>query len=197
MDSGPFGASRSGNRSGATTRHEPATRAATPAPATTTVAHHDTPTHHVSPRHEKPKKKKGLAILIVIVAIIALAVAGFCVWKATGNAYTGIDRSKFQAVFMTNGQVYFGKLEVKNDTYLRLTNVFYLQSQSTGSETDSKNPQESTGQQSNVQLIKLGDEVHGPEDAMIIERSQVLFYENLKDDGKVAQAIQQHESSKN
>ncbi len=44
------------------------------------------------------------------------------------------------------------------------------------------------------QLIKLGEEVHGPEDAMIINRDQVLFYENLKPGGKVSQLIQNYKS---
>ena len=69
---------------------------------------------------------------------------------------------------------------------LQLTNIFYLQTQSSSSST---NPQTTSTDSSSVQLIKLGDEVHGPEDSMVIEKSQVLFYENLKSDGKVAQSI--------
>jgi ABC-type Zn uptake system ZnuABC Zn-binding protein ZnuA len=47
-----------------------------------------------------------------------------------------------------------------------------------------------------VQLIKLGSEVHGPEDAMMIAKAQVLFYENLKPDGKVAQSISKYTGAK-
>lgn len=43
-----------------------------------------------------------------------------------------------------------------------------------------------------MQLIKLGDEIHGPEDEMILSKDQVLFYENLKTDGKVAQSIEKY-----
>jgi hypothetical protein len=32
---------------------------------------------------------------------------------------------------------------------------------------------------------------HSPEDEMIINRSQIAFWENIKDDGKVVQAIKQ------
>ena len=42
---------------------------------------------------------------------------------------------------------------------------------------------------SDVQLIKLGNELHGPEDQMQITKDQVLFWENLKADGKVSKAI--------
>jgi len=108
---------------------------------------------------------------------------------------TGIDGGKYQAVFFANGQVYFGKLQVFNGGYLKLTDIYYLQSQSSG---DSSNPQATSKDQaagSNVQLIKLGDEIHGPEDEMIISKDQVLFYENLKADGKVAQSIKKFKDS--
>jgi hypothetical protein len=98
-------------------------------------------------------------------------------------------------VFFTNGQVYFGKLQSFNSGYLKLTNIFYLQSQS--SSDTSSNPQATAKDQSgNVQLIKLGDEIHGPEDEMIISKDQVLFYENLKAGGKVAQSIKKFTDSK-
>jgi len=39
-------------------------------------------------------------------------------------------------------------------------------------------------------LVKLGKELHGPADDMEISRAQILFFENLKNDGEVAKAIQ-------
>ena len=183
----------------------PASRPTASRPATA-AAHQDEPS--VAPVHraptvhhtaKAPKSRKKVIIPIIIAAVILLAIAGCIAWSKLRTASPSIDSSKYQAVFFTSGQVYFGRLHNLNDRYLKLTDIFYIQAQQseTGSEKDSKNPQETSTNQNNVQLIKLGDEVHGPEDAMIIERSQVLFYENLKNDGKVAQAIQQHESSKN
>jgi hypothetical protein len=107
---------------------------------------------------------------------------------------TAIDTSKYQAVFFTNGQVYFGKLQSFNDQYLKLTDIFYLQAQSTDSTKDA-NPQSTSSDQNNVQLIKLGNEVHGPEDQMVISKDQVLFFENLKPDGKVAQSIEKYKAN--
>lgn len=138
-----------------------------------------------------PKKRlmwpfAGLIVLIVVAA-------GWLMWSGFQNGTTAIDNSKYQAVFFTNGQVYFGKLHQFNRDQLKLTDVYYLQTQ-TGSSTDSKNPQETSTDQSNVQLIKLGNEIHGPEDAMIISKDQVLFYENLKPDGKVAQSISKYKA---
>jgi hypothetical protein len=78
---------------------------------------------------------------------------------------------------------------------MKLTDIFYLQTHNTSA--DSKNPQQTTSQQSNdVQLIKLGSEVHGPDDEMIISKDQVLFFENLKKDGKVTDSISKYLSQK-
>lgn len=152
--------------------------------------HRMTTSHHSS---TDEKSKKRFVVPIVIVAVLlALVLGGLFLFSKMQAAGTGIDRSKYQAVFFTNGQVYFGKLQAFNDDYMKMTDIYYLQTQETQTDTDDKkNPQETSTDQSNVQLIKLGEEVHGPEDAMIISRDQVLFYENLKSDGKVAQTIEQ------
>lgn len=151
--------------------------------------------HHMT--QEKKPKKRFVVPIIIVVAVVVLAVGGWFAWSKMQSSNSGIDSSKYQAVFFTNGQVYFGKLTGLNDDQMKLTDVFYLQTQaSENSEKDSKNPQDSSTDQSSVQLIKLGNEVHGPEDAMVISRDQVLFYENLKNDGKVATTIKQYKEQK-
>jgi hypothetical protein len=45
---------------------------------------------------------------------------------------------------------------------------------------------------SNYSLVKLGcQQIHDPLDQMVINRSQVTFWENLNADGKVVKSIQQ------
>ncbi|TAL14614.1 hypothetical protein EPN95_02320 [Patescibacteria group bacterium] len=128
------------------------------------------------------------AAVIVIIAVIVMTVLYF---MQSATAAT-IDSSKYQAVFFTNGQVYFGKLQTLNSGYMKLTDIFYLQASSS-----STNPQETTTQTAtDVQLIKLGSEVHGPDDEMIINKDQVLFFENLKSDGKVSTSISKYQSGK-
>jgi len=146
----------------------------------------------ISPSSSGTAKKSGKSslkggkttkIIVTVIVVIAVAVLGFWLWSRSTVAAT-IDSSKYQAVFFTNGQVYFGKLAPVNSEYFRLTDVFYIQQ---SSKTD--NPQETTDQSSDIELIKLGKEVHGPQDAMIISKQQVLFFENLTDEGKVTQSI--------
>lgn len=154
---------------------------------------HESRTHRGSAPLKKSKKSK---LAWVGLAFLVLALVGTLAWMLLrGTSVPGVDSSKYQAVFLTNGQVYFGKLKSVNSDYYKLTNIFYLQA--SGTEQTSDNPQETTQQEnSNVQLIKLGNEVHGPEDTMIIGKEQVLFFENLKPDGKVSDTINNYTKTK-
>lgn len=138
---------------------------------------------------QKKKPKKRLKRLGIVTAalglLLVLSLAGWLVYRSSMAAT--IDKSQYQAVFFTNGQVYFGKLQNLNGDYFKLTDVFYLQ---TKTDDASNNPQDTTAEdQNNVELVKLGSEIHGPEDEMIISKDQVLFFENLKKDGKVSDTI--------
>lgn len=134
--------------------------------------------------------RRFLVPIAIAVTVFVVVVGGFFAWsKMNTNLGIAIDETKYQAVFFTNGQVYFGKLQYLNSESMKLTEVFYLQAPATA-QADPENPQATTSDQNNVQLIKLGEEVHGPEDSMIISKQQVLFYENLKPEGKVAQSIE-------
>lgn len=140
------------------------------------------------PKHKESKKRITL-ILAIVAAVLVLAGLIFGYQAMMGSP---IAKDKYQAVFLTNGQVYFGKLQRIGD-YYKLTNVYYLQASQTAEGSNS--PQQAADTKSNggVQLIKLGNEVHGPEDSMVIDKSQVLFFENLKNDGKVVDSITKYQ----
>lgn len=188
MDGGPFGTPRPTSARVAN-RQESAPRQPVAEESPKPVQHAAVPQHRAA--SEKKQGGKGLkTIIIVIVLVLLVAVGGWFAWTKLQSAGSAIDSSKYQAVFFTNGQVYFGKLSVFGSDTLKLKDVFYLQ---TDAGSDSQNPQKSSSdEQTNVQLVKLGNEIHGPEDEMIISKDQVLFYENLKSDGKVAQSIEQY-----
>lgn len=200
MDGGPFRVPQPSDRR-PVARPEPVQRQAEepyPAPAEPKT----TSRPPVSPRQTRTKetgsRKKWLLIVAAIVGILVLVVAGWFAWSKWGpSSAVGIDSSKYQAVFFTNGQVYFGRLQPTDGGYMKLTEVYYLQSkQNNATGEDANNPQAATNSQNNnVQLIKLGQEIHGPEDLMVISRDQILFYENLKTDGKVAKSIEDYKNS--
>lgn len=144
------------------------------------------------------KKNNRKLVAIIVGAVVALAVVLLSGWllSRTSTAAT-IDDNKYQAVFFTNGQVYFGKLSQVNANYFKLTDVFYIQAQEAdATNADSKNPQQTSNNSTDIRLIKLGSEVHGPDDEMIISKDQVLFYENLKKDGKVSDSIIKYNDQK-
>lgn len=145
------------------------------------------------PQPQAPKKGSLKWLIWLIVGIVVVGGILVGIWLAASSykqSTTGIDQDKYQAVFLTSGQVYFGKLEIISDDYLQLTDVFYLQQE----EATADDISQETAASGEVQMIKLGDELHGPEDQMVISRTQVLFYENLKDDGTVVQSITQYNS---
>lgn len=122
----------------------------------------------------------GVAVLLILMAV-SFARAG-----GDSNEHRMVDKSKFQAVFLNNGQVYFGSITSLTDKYLTLNKVFYL----TQGTTTGANGQPTTS--GDYTLIKLGcQQIHNPTDQMVINRDQVTFWENLNKDGKVAQSIEQ------
>ena len=126
---------------------------------------------------------------VALGVIIILTVAGACCFYRQQMSLA-VNKNAYQAVFLTNGQVYFGKLHRSSPGYLRLTEIYYLQVQQpqpdgspvAGADKNAQKPTDS-------KLIKLGQELHAPEDQMTISKDQILFWENLKSNGKVAQAI--------
>jgi hypothetical protein len=136
-----------------------------------------------SSKHEGKQPNKltmvGKLFLLVAVAVMVLAVLALLIFPNTKSEKSYVDGSKLQAVFLTNDQVYFGKITDLNSKFLVLNNIYYLRTQDTGAKTNN----------GNVSLVKLGCELHKPYDRMVINRSQVQFWENLQSDGQVAQAV--------
>lgn len=154
--------------------------------------HHTDAANKSHPSHHAPKKRfsqpKVLIVSVVTVVVLAIVVAG-ALWAGRAVFASPIKSDQYQAIFLSSGQVYFGKLDSIGGDYSRLTDVFYIQA--TANEVDAQNPEDADAA-TDLQLIKLGSEVHGPEDEMLINREQILFVENLKADGKVTSSIRQY-----
>jgi hypothetical protein len=123
-----------------------------------------------------------LVALIACIAVLAIAIAFSFYVNGSGESQY-ISSNQYQAVFLNNGQVYFGKIKTLNDHYFNLTNIFYLSTQSAQPAT----AKSTSG--SKFSLVKLGCELHGPEDQMLVNAGQVTFWENLRANGQVVQAI--------
>lgn len=151
-----------------------------------TTAPRSSGSHRSTP--QRPSSKKGLLWTLGIAAlVIALAVAGWLIWSKMNTNNLGIKSDRYQAVFLLNGEIYFGKLQAANDKSYRLTDIYYIQPKSKTSDTTEDTTKQT--QSNGIQLIKLGKEVYGPEDEMFISKDQVLYYENLNTDSQVTQLI--------
>jgi hypothetical protein len=144
--------------------------------------------------------KKLVAGIIALIVVIAIAVGGWLLVNQYNSTPKGaaVEKDAYQAVFLTNGQVYFGHLQNTSGEYLSLNDIYYLQVQQSlqpgGTDAAAADATNATDA-SKVQLIKLGNELHGPQDHMQISSKQVLFWENLKDNGKVVQAIDNYKQN--
>jgi hypothetical protein len=87
--------------------------------------------------------------------------------------------TEYQAVFMDNGQVFFGRLQKTNSSFLLLRDVFYIKREI---DKDQKEPR-------NL-LLKRGNEWHGPE-FMRINSRHVVLIEPVAPDSRVFQLIVQ------
>ena len=85
--------------------------------------------------------------------------------------------TQYQAVLLTTGQVYFGKLEGLGNPFPILREVFYVQS-TTDPQTKAIN---------NV-LVKRGKEWHAP-DHMILNANMIVLVEPVNPSSRVAQLI--------
>jgi hypothetical protein len=145
-------------------------------------------------KHGKGVLGKILAVLLIVLSIAIISAMTIRGMGSISNN-SAVKDKQYQAVFLTNGQVYFGKVSRVTGDYIKLASVYYLQVQQTVQPTDkAKTTSTDSSAQQQVSLAKLGGELHGPEDAMYINRSQVLFWENLKNDGKVVKAIKEYTS---
>ncbi len=121
------------------------------------------------------------------IALLLVAVALYAGLASPGAESKQINTKEYQAVFLTNGQVYFGKVTTLNSKYLVLTNVFYIENNSPSSSSTTST------QNSNYTLRKLGTtELHLPEDKMVVNYTTVTFWENLKDTSQVVTKINEY-----
>jgi hypothetical protein len=132
-------------------------------------------------------KIKVIFWLVIISGAVLICAVLFAAQKPRQNR-----QSKYYAVFLDNSQVYFGKLQELNREFWKLSDVYYLRAGLV------QMPAGETGQPMalgtpQIDLVKLGAELHAPKDEMLINRSHVIFYEEIGENGEIMKLIKQHE----
>lgn len=191
MDSGPFSTPQPADRRAAS-RPEQTYRPKEPQPVAEEPARvaHRPP---VVPRGGKEKRsfKRFIMPLVIVILIVLIGVGGWMFWSLSQNKDSAINKDEYQAVILSNGQVYVGKLASYNNTYLKLTDAFIAVSPNSSSQSNTASQKDSASTDS-VQLLRVTNTILGPHDAMFVERSQVVLYENLQPNGKAAKLIKQY-----
>src|SRR3989344_9104684 len=116
----------------------------------------------------------SLAVLVILVGV--MTVLTMVKWQKYDryDKKDFIDQATYQAVFLTNDQIYFGHLKNISSDYLILLDAHYVK----------------VNEEGDAQIVKLGVvEPHGPQDKMTINQDQVLFWENLKASSPVIETI--------
>lgn len=92
-----------------------------------------------------------------------------------------LGRAEYQAVFLTNGQTYFGRYYDRIGAYAKIEDVYYLQ-QAQGTDTQ---------QPADARLVRRGAELHGPDHRMLVPKTAILFVEDLKIESPIALFMRQ------
>lgn len=135
----------------------------------------------------------GRVAAIIVIILVVLGVAGYVVGRYTNINLPWVSKSaaasEWHAVFLTNGQVYFGKIAKDSSKEIILKDIYYLQVVEKPLQRTQEGEAIDAGTQQELTLIKLGNELHGPADEMVINPDHVLLTERLKKDSRVVQAI--------
>ena len=160
----------------------------------------------MNPKSAMPQKgnnKSIMMLFVVVLVVVVVLLLGIMVYPAIKDKFAdsrsekGIDENAYYAVFLSNGQVYFGHLADISKDHPELTDIYYLQlnqqqQQVQVQPAEGEQPElQDQSQEPELSLVKLGDELHGPEDKMVLNMQHILFYEKLKDDSNVVKAIKE------
>lgn len=155
------------------------------------------------------KKSSGVKSWFILgLVIIILAVAGYIVFKMVPQTTTELTagdtqgaiaasepagESDYQAIFLTTGQAYFGKIVGSmTGQYVEMEDIYYLQTQQPLQQnTKDKKPAD----QPSVSLVKFGGELHGPTDQMWFNRDNILVIQNLRVDSNVVKTIENYKKA--
>lgn len=128
--------------------------------------------------------KKLFGTVLGLIVVVAVLWSGYSSWQSHRPNTSGPR----QAIFLGNGQVYFGYASDLRNQIVTLQDVYYLRSQSSLTAADSKTPA-TPPPTATIDLIKLGDEIYGPTDVMQINRDSITHIEEMKSDSQINQKI--------
>lgn len=148
-------------------------------------------------------------ILSIVFFVSIAALAGYGVYKkftqkqkdtaspqavvatASKTQTSSFFADKYYGVFLDTGDVYFGKLSNKEGVFVTVEDAFYLkvtqitEKDKSGKQTGASAP--------NMSLVKVGSEIHKPKNKIEIQRSHIIYIQELEQDSDVIRAINDYQ----
>jgi hypothetical protein len=122
--------------------------------------------------HRRRLRDVAIAFAVFIAAVL------FTQWWDFTTPSLG--RAQYQAVFLTNGQTYFGRYYDRLGAYAKIEDVYYLQETAAADASGA----------SDTRIVRRGRELHEPTSRTLIPKSAILFVEDLTDASPIAQFMQ-------
>ena len=129
--------------------------------------------------HKKMFKSKKFAFFFFLIVIVVLIIVGILIGLMVVGSHGGSDPnapSPYTAVYMTSGDIYFGKLSTF--PHLRLMDVWYLE------RSTAQNGQPQVG------VAPFTSAFWGPVGDIEINSQSVLFYAPIKNGSQLVQAFE-------
>ena len=119
-------------------------------------------------------------LLRALATVLAVAVfaGSFALVRWWDFTLPSLGHETYQAVFLANGQTFFGRYHDRLGPYVKVDAPYYIQQ--TGDPNDPSKPAQS-------RIVKRGGELHGPQDEMPVPKTSILFVEDLAPSSPVAQ----------
>ena len=106
-------------------------------------------------------------------AVFLVVTVGVRSWDFTIPRF---GAARYQAVFLENGQTWFGNYRDRLGPYAGMASVYYVQTKAA--------PDPDAAPTS--QLVRRGGELHAPDLQVLIPKTAILFVEDLRDDSPIA-----------
>jgi len=107
---------------------------------------------------------------------VAVFLAGLFFTQWWDLTLPALGRAHYQAVFLANGQTYFGRYYDRLGAFAKIEDVYYLQT------IPAADPDTAAA----TKIVRRGKELHAPTSRMLVPKTAILFVEDLSDTSPIA-----------
>lgn len=131
-------------------------------------------------RQAAPRRPIGAVLAgLIIGLLLGAGGATFLANQDGGDDFAGsVDKTRFQAVILSNDKVYFGRISTVSDEFYELDSAFFLRETRDGEDAEPVRA-----------LLPVNREIHAPDNSMLIRKDEVVLVENLAKDSPILAEI--------